>query len=845
MKLKKSLNFRAYFKEEEILYFDGETKKIEVDKIEGFWELLELIKDTDIETIKGDIDDWRQKYGVSMEELQEILEYLSENGLLYEPESNEKLQLKEINSRNFNFFSIYDNSLHSNKLLKKIKNSNVLIIGAGTIGATLASVLCNLGVGKLQIIDFDTVQLKNINAQTVFNMNDVGKKKNNVIKEKLLLTNPYLEIEVYDEKLEDIDDLLKLNIKDVDYILGCFDETSEKFQIDLIRYADSIGSNYIKTGYLEEKIVVATLTGEHGVEIIKKSYAEYPNKFIKENSGTIVHALASSLLVTKVLINHLIFDKYVSNKVYTSSVFEYMNISKNDNADFVESLNEIMLLDSNVISNRLTYIQSYVQTHNELPRVLEDEILTYYQLFEILDFVDFLGRYNLRGCSNQVSEIIASCSNDNMEDEVEAKLLNEYYEILEKVTVKFNDRSYNIFDALYQVNDLESYEQRKILQKNIFFAIEEYADILLDILRRSKLNQIIKQDHLVFKEIYGMDFEQVQIFDAELNGKIQPLVQKILLTLFPQPNKEKLRVDYLYYNPKTNQVHNIEEAEKIIVSSLKYKNLNNNMLFHINKMFKNGFIKTISSEKYKNIFRNFYFPTTKESRIVVDYSGKPEQFITLCHEIGHSYFNPYYPDNYFDVSSRIVNEVIAIFFELVCVESILENPSLDPEFKNALAFNYIMKINKIIVSNYSIYRLEREVNRVFVENQKLNGDSFLQIQDQVLKSSYFNKVTFENNKYSQFNILLMNSFVFGLEDYIIDSFAFLIANLIFQYYKNDENIELKMKDALSRGFTTINPFVKHVLNERVIMEVIPNSFDKLNDLIVNLNRYLDSHECNQ
>ena len=60
---------------------------------------------------------------------------------------------------------------------KKIFAANVLIVGLGGLGCPLLTYLVSSGVGKIGIVDFDKVEISNLNRQTLFNPGDVGKFK--------------------------------------------------------------------------------------------------------------------------------------------------------------------------------------------------------------------------------------------------------------------------------------------------------------------------------------------------------------------------------------------------------------------------------------------------------------------------------------------------------------------------------------------------------------------------------------------------------------------------------------------------------------------------------------------
>jgi adenylyltransferase/sulfurtransferase len=60
---------------------------------------------------------------------------------------------------------------------KKIYNSKVLIIGMGGLGCPLVTYLASAGVNNIGIVDYDRVELSNLNRQTLFNSSDIGKFK--------------------------------------------------------------------------------------------------------------------------------------------------------------------------------------------------------------------------------------------------------------------------------------------------------------------------------------------------------------------------------------------------------------------------------------------------------------------------------------------------------------------------------------------------------------------------------------------------------------------------------------------------------------------------------------------
>jgi molybdopterin/thiamine biosynthesis adenylyltransferase len=76
----------------------------------------------------------------------------------------------------------------------KLKNSHVVIAGVGGLGCASATYLAAAGIGHITIVDFDVVELSNLNRQVLYWEEDVGMKKVVVAKKKLSRLNPTIEI---------------------------------------------------------------------------------------------------------------------------------------------------------------------------------------------------------------------------------------------------------------------------------------------------------------------------------------------------------------------------------------------------------------------------------------------------------------------------------------------------------------------------------------------------------------------------------------------------------------------------------------------------------------------------
>ncbi len=83
----------------------------------------------------------------------------------------------------------------------KLKEAKVLCIGAGGLGNPLLLYLTGAGVGTLGIIDNDTVDISNLQRQILFTTNDLKKNKALAAKEKLIQSNPNIDLKIYEYRL--------------------------------------------------------------------------------------------------------------------------------------------------------------------------------------------------------------------------------------------------------------------------------------------------------------------------------------------------------------------------------------------------------------------------------------------------------------------------------------------------------------------------------------------------------------------------------------------------------------------------------------------------------------------
>ena len=84
---------------------------------------------------------------------------------------------------------------------RKLKSSSVLCVGAGGLGSPLAIYLAAAGVGTLGLVDFDRVDVSNLQRQILYATSDVGRPKLQAAAARLSETNPNVKVVLHETRL--------------------------------------------------------------------------------------------------------------------------------------------------------------------------------------------------------------------------------------------------------------------------------------------------------------------------------------------------------------------------------------------------------------------------------------------------------------------------------------------------------------------------------------------------------------------------------------------------------------------------------------------------------------------
>lgn len=168
--------------------------------------------------------------------------------------------------------------------LDKLEKANIIVFGVGGVGSFACEAIVRAGVGNITIVDFDDVDITNINRQIPALHSTVGKFKVEVMKERLLDINPNLNIktvkDVYTAETSD-----KILNENYDYVIDAIDMVTSK--IHLIETCNKKGFKIISSMGMGNKldptkVVVTDIYKTHTCPLAKVLRRELKNRQVKK-----------------------------------------------------------------------------------------------------------------------------------------------------------------------------------------------------------------------------------------------------------------------------------------------------------------------------------------------------------------------------------------------------------------------------------------------------------------------------------------------------------------------------------------------------------------------------------
>ena len=110
---------------------------------------------------------------------------------------------------------------------KNLKKASVLVFGVGGVGSAVANMLVRSGITHIGIVDFDDIDITNINRQMVANANNIGKLKVDEMESQLKQLNPEVQVDKFPIKFC-AETANLIDFSQYSYIVDCIDDMSAK-----------------------------------------------------------------------------------------------------------------------------------------------------------------------------------------------------------------------------------------------------------------------------------------------------------------------------------------------------------------------------------------------------------------------------------------------------------------------------------------------------------------------------------------------------------------------------------------------------------------------------------------
>ena len=234
--------------------------------------------------------------------------------------------------------------------MESIKGTRVAVVGAGGLGSPALRLLTAIGFGVIRIVDRDVVELSNIQRQTIYNTQDVGKPKADIAAENLALLNPHVNFEPLCISMEEsnANDILK----GCDIIIDGLDSFHSRRAVN--KASQSLGIPYVFAGAVEYYANLTTFVpGETGCfSCIMGNVEDNPENSCERIGVTpTLLSIAAAIEVREAVLLATGKEARLKNRLMTIDIsslsFDFFDITRAENCP-VCSVNQV---DSTVVQD--------------------------------------------------------------------------------------------------------------------------------------------------------------------------------------------------------------------------------------------------------------------------------------------------------------------------------------------------------------------------------------------------------------------------------------------------------------------------------------------------------------
>jgi molybdopterin/thiamine biosynthesis adenylyltransferase len=212
----------------------GVGSEIQDDRESNIWRLLELMNGTrSINAIVGEM--LKAAPELDTESIYQAIDMLITSGFVEDAGAPPPTDLTSVElerySRNTNYFAWVDTQPRASQyeIQRRLKRARVTILGLGGTGSAVAMSLAAAGVGSLHCVDFDRVEISNLNRQLLYTEEDIGLPKVNRAVERLRRINSQITVTGEELQVQSSDHIVPL-MEASDLFILCADKPEEQIQ---------------------------------------------------------------------------------------------------------------------------------------------------------------------------------------------------------------------------------------------------------------------------------------------------------------------------------------------------------------------------------------------------------------------------------------------------------------------------------------------------------------------------------------------------------------------------------------------------------------------------------------
>lgn len=162
-------------------------------------ELRELLEAIDGRRTRSELN---EEFGT--EQVESLVVQLGELGLGEDAADDELIapRTRERFDRQLRYFSDVAYGQTPSECQEKLDDARIAVLGVGGLGGWSALALACYGIGEMLLVDFDVVEISNLNRQVLYSESDIGRPKAKLAAERLRTFNSAMQLEVLEERLD-------------------------------------------------------------------------------------------------------------------------------------------------------------------------------------------------------------------------------------------------------------------------------------------------------------------------------------------------------------------------------------------------------------------------------------------------------------------------------------------------------------------------------------------------------------------------------------------------------------------------------------------------------------------